>query len=593
MFYKSINAENAVVVVCLALLTIVLYLKLNDKNSNITIQDNWITSDAINKDYSTIKKQVQDIKHQIWEEWEISTYPLFLTLIHIPSASWELQKQKLIKIILSGSENENNSFIISFSGSSITAGHDNYAYEAYPNVFYETLLPIMNLLSVPFLVRNQALGNNPCYPYDLCVKTHMGTDFDVLTWEESMNCGKNPIPLEIFTRSVLNMSKSPTVVYIQSGTPIITPDLCQNRSSKDFVINHDESLHLLNTPYKMIASNQNHLDSMSFLKYGNGGDDNLYKYYSEVSPIGQNVLPIEKYSCFGPYNESFSVKSPGGGAYWHPGRVGHRLRGHSLAYAFLSILEEVLSELEDVYINDNNDMRLKMKSILAYSETYINTKGKVNVKQGKLCGDICDDANCFTDYLPRENNPLSSLLIGDPTIAVNTFNETNNIAAYVTTMNYLRKYNASPYNWTFGISFLDIKGVEKNLKNNLGYYDRKYIYTSHGIGSVLSFRVSSTKKHSIWICQCQKGFLKYPAYMTDLDVGSNVYVWSNITSTFLNNFKNDQYQNLSHSKLLPPITRTTEYGWCYATVPIDAGNHIISIQQKGIALINIAYILYW
>ena len=28
------------------------------------------------------------------------------------------------------------------------------------------------------------LGNNPCYPYDACVATHMGDDVDVLTWEQ-------------------------------------------------------------------------------------------------------------------------------------------------------------------------------------------------------------------------------------------------------------------------------------------------------------------------------------------------------------------------------------------------------------------------
>ena len=41
-----------------------------------------------------------------------------------------------------------------------------------------------------FKVRNGAIGNNPCFPYDACVATHMGTDIDILTWEQSMNCGR-------------------------------------------------------------------------------------------------------------------------------------------------------------------------------------------------------------------------------------------------------------------------------------------------------------------------------------------------------------------------------------------------------------------
>ncbi len=591
------KAEKPVMVLCFALLAIILYLKLSDDNlNNASLQVNSVQNYTATRDYAAIKKQVQDIKNEIWEEWDVSTYPLFLTLMHIPTSSWELQKQKLLNTILNNDMNKNSSFIISFSGSSITAGHDNYIYEAYPNVFYETLLPIMNLLSLPFSVRNQALGNNPCYPYDLCVNTHMGTDFDVLTWEESMNCGKNPIPLEIFTRSVLNMSKSPTIIYIQSGTPIITHEMCMNRTNNDLSFNQNEFSYLLNTPYKMIADNQNHLKAMNFLKYGNNLNDNLYKYYSEVSPMGQNVLPIEKYSCFGPYNESFSTKTPGGGAYWHPGRIGHRLRGHSLAYAYLSILEDALSELDDLYKNDNHNLFQNTISRLQFSEKYISTKGKVNIKfkEGKVCGDICDNANCFTDYLPRENNPLSSLLVGNPVIGINTFNDTNNITAFTSTLKYLHKYNASSYNWTFGISFFDVKGVEKSLKNNLGYYDRKYIYTSNGMGSVLSFRISPTKKHSIWICECQKGFLKYPANMNDLDIGSNLYLWENISTQFIDSFNNDNLsQSLIHSKLLPPLIKTNEFGWCYETIPIDAGNHIISIQQKGNFIINIAYIIYW
>ena len=42
-----------------------------------------------------------------------------------------------------------------------------------------------------FTVRNHALGNNPCYPYDACVATHLGSDLDMLTWEQSMNCGRD------------------------------------------------------------------------------------------------------------------------------------------------------------------------------------------------------------------------------------------------------------------------------------------------------------------------------------------------------------------------------------------------------------------
>ena len=81
-----------------------------------------------------------------------------------------------------------DTFTFSAVTSSIIA--DNYIHEAYPNVFYEAMLPAMSLLldgtlnSSRFVVRNHALGNNPCYAYDACIETHLGGDLDILTWEQ-------------------------------------------------------------------------------------------------------------------------------------------------------------------------------------------------------------------------------------------------------------------------------------------------------------------------------------------------------------------------------------------------------------------------
>lgn len=61
---------------------------------------------------------------------------------------------------------------------------DNYFDESFPQVFERTLTPVFAALGVPFVVRNHALGNNPCYPYDACVATHLGEDLDLLVWEQ-------------------------------------------------------------------------------------------------------------------------------------------------------------------------------------------------------------------------------------------------------------------------------------------------------------------------------------------------------------------------------------------------------------------------
>jgi hypothetical protein len=61
---------------------------------------------------------------------------------------------------------------------------DNYFNESFPQVFSDTLAPVFVSLGVPLHVRNHALGNNPCYPYDACVETHLGDDLDILVWEQ-------------------------------------------------------------------------------------------------------------------------------------------------------------------------------------------------------------------------------------------------------------------------------------------------------------------------------------------------------------------------------------------------------------------------
>jgi hypothetical protein len=178
--------------------------------------DDWSSSLHFKK-IETIKKDVDFIQHRIWNEWNVSSYPNFLQLMHIPPLSWKLQKLKFIRLLSDSlrekneeEKRERNAFVIGFSGSSVTAGHDNYFSEAYPNVVYENLLPFFNLLNISLIVRNHAVGNNPCYAYDACIETHLGGDLDIVGWEQSMNCGRDPRPLDTFTRQTYFMKKKVT-----------------------------------------------------------------------------------------------------------------------------------------------------------------------------------------------------------------------------------------------------------------------------------------------------------------------------------------------------------------------------------------------
>jgi hypothetical protein len=244
-------------------------------------------------EYQRILSVIRASKQDIWDRWQVSTYPRFLHMMGIPKLSWQLQESKFVKLILERNMSAHTStymsapFVVGFSGSSVTAGHDSFFKEAYPNTFYEAMLPAFEALRIPLVVRNQALGNNPCYPYDACLATHMGDDLDVLTWEQSMNCGRDPKPLESFTRAASVMPKKPTLIYILSGTPAWTSKDCNgtteyNRTSS---LVAEEKL-LLSTSLQVSTSLSTMLPSMTFLKPTPTSQD-LSQIYSGLAPMGQ------------------------------------------------------------------------------------------------------------------------------------------------------------------------------------------------------------------------------------------------------------------------------------------------------------------
>ena len=125
--------------------------------------------------YDAVHSAIVDAQSRIWTYWNVPTYPLFLGTMSIPKKSWEIQKLKFVRLLLErgggsggGSGSTPYQFVVGFSGSSVTAGHDNYFSEAYPSVFYEALRPVFSALpgGVNLTVRNHALGTSraPCIP---------------------------------------------------------------------------------------------------------------------------------------------------------------------------------------------------------------------------------------------------------------------------------------------------------------------------------------------------------------------------------------------------------------------------------------------
>ena len=227
----------------------------------------------------------------------------------------------------------------------------------------------------------------------------------------------------------------------------------------------------------------------------------------------------------------------------------------------------------------------------------------------------------------------------------------------------------APHKWSLELSFFDKNAVQKGVARGLGYMDRKYIYVSHGAGAKIGFLVtvapvagdgsgkvgvSGTARGGgdgsgrgsglgggrqgmdqvevdteglsgrlgfrrgggagsgqVWLCECQKGFLKYPPGMVDLDVGGRVYVEYNVDEEAVRagkggkdgkeikdgkeaGSKNGGVAGVGAGlsgdgiKLLPVVDQ------CYKLDrPLPVGTHVVWLVQQGEGQINVGYLLYW
>ena len=119
---------------------------------------------------------------------------LLYVSINIKEQSWDIVKLKFLLKIL-----QEESFLMIFGGTSVTAGHDNYYYQSYPFVFERKLSLAFQHLGMSLLIHNIAQGGNDCLPSDLCYDIG-GDQPDWISWEQSFNCGRDTQIFELIAR---------------------------------------------------------------------------------------------------------------------------------------------------------------------------------------------------------------------------------------------------------------------------------------------------------------------------------------------------------------------------------------------------------
>jgi hypothetical protein len=99
----------------------------------------------------------QDVLNLIRHRYELDGIgsQFFLSSNNVDKHTWDVIKYKLAKKILGREQ-----FLMTFGGSSVTAGHDNYYNQSYPAVVNRRLTPVLKALGVDLIVHNIAQGES-------------------------------------------------------------------------------------------------------------------------------------------------------------------------------------------------------------------------------------------------------------------------------------------------------------------------------------------------------------------------------------------------------------------------------------------------
>ena len=166
----------------------------------------FLLSSCVGNIDESLRKTNQILK-KLWNDWEVDEYPIFLTSGYMPHHSYELIKHRFKKIISDAIFNDKTKeddntlissklkFVISFMGSSVTAGHDSPSNMSFPLITEKLMKLPFKIAGIELEVRNTAMGNNPCIPYDACSQTFSGKDADIIHWEQSYVSSTYRIPL--------------------------------------------------------------------------------------------------------------------------------------------------------------------------------------------------------------------------------------------------------------------------------------------------------------------------------------------------------------------------------------------------------------
>lgn len=194
-------------------------------------------------------------------------------------------------------------------GSSVTAGHDSPFNVSFPILTGNYMASSLASAGLTVESRNAAMGNNPCIPYDACIKTFAGVDVDIIHWEQTFNCfsdnSDHHLMFEQFIRQSMALPSRPVVVFASSDTPNWKESDCTKvNASTSYSLSEEENKMLVildSDPVRVVSdlnSEQPFLQTWKSLH-------TIFKAYRMAGIQIWHHSQYTEFKCRGPYVPSW------------------------------------------------------------------------------------------------------------------------------------------------------------------------------------------------------------------------------------------------------------------------------------------------
>jgi len=498
----------------------------------------------------------KDSLDSIYKEWDIGHYPLFLRSCFMHKLAWEQMKLKFQHRMLAAAKTdkkEPTKFVISFTGSSVTAGHDSHFNKSTPIVAGDYLTPAFAAMDIELDSRNVALGNNPCTPYDVCVKFFAGLDADMVHWEQSYFCEGRPI-IEQFIRQAMAMPSKPLVIFSESHTGKWQHKDCKDKpKSHDKLTKEEEDILRAPNPVYLVSE----ANKVSLQRRWKWMQEYTHAYHGAGLQLFEHMAH-DVYACQGPYIPTWME----GAASWHPSVIGHRMRAAHHAYFWLLGWQEALQDLRNQ--SSHRVMEAMEKDVDHRLNKLITPMGPARHKS-----EFPDGANCYTDYEPR---PVREASLKD------------------------RVVEGLGTNATHGWKFVIYENlVDKNLvlkTHRMQYKDFKHLIYGNKDSGPLSLKIDLKEDGPIFICET-------PGIWGSLPKGF-AHLWSPTVEVYMT----ANVENRDNFKFNPELGVKYELNYdkkheiCTRIQPahtkdpkIKAGNYVLTIVGRSESKAIIAWII--